>query len=124
MAKDFRVCSNSPSWPRILPAKALVHESIAVLTLHRWAITLWAYKIRIPNGGQHARSPQKSVWTSEIQDILPYQEAENAFYRYKRIIGGRLRAKNENAQKQEAAIGCTILNRMLKMGEPLSYAVG
>jgi len=51
-------------------------------------------------------------------------EAENAFYRYKRIISGRLRAKNEDAQKQEAAIGCAILNRMLEMGESLSYAVG
>jgi hypothetical protein len=50
--------------------------------------------------------------------------AENAFYRYKRIIGGRLRAKNDNAQKREAGIGCAILNRMLEMGEPLSYAVG
>jgi len=49
---------------------------------------------------------------------------ENTFYRYKRIIGGRLRAKNDDAQKREAAIGCAILNRMLEMGEPLSYAVG
>ena len=49
---------------------------------------------------------------------------ENAFYRYKRIIGGRLRAKNDDAQKQEAAIGCAILNRMFEMGEPLSYVVG
>ena len=50
--------------------------------------------------------------------------AENAFYRYKRIIGGRLRAKNDDAQKREAAIGYAILNRMLEMGKPLSYAVG
>ena len=50
--------------------------------------------------------------------------AENAFYRYKRIIGGRLRAKNDNAQKREAAIGCAILNQMLEMGDPLSYAIG
>ena len=50
--------------------------------------------------------------------------AENAFYRYKRIIGGRLRAKNDDAQKREAAIGCAILNRMFEMGEPLSYVVG
>jgi hypothetical protein len=35
-----------------------------------------------------------------------------------------MRAKNEEAQKREAAIGCAILNRMLEMGEPLSYAVG
>jgi len=50
--------------------------------------------------------------------------AENTFYRYKRIIGGRLRAKNDDAQKREEAIGCAILNRMLNMGKPLSYAVG
>jgi len=48
--------------------------------------------------------------------------AENAFCRYKRIIGGRLRAKNEDAQKREAVIGCAILNRMRDMGRPLSYA--
>ena len=50
--------------------------------------------------------------------------AENAFYRYKRIIGGRLRANNDDAQKLEATICCAILNLMLEMGEPLSYAVG
>ena len=50
--------------------------------------------------------------------------AENAFYRYKGTIGGRLRAKNDDAQKQEAVIGCAILNRMFEIGEPLSYAVG
>jgi len=49
--------------------------------------------------------------------------AENAFYRYKKIIGGRLSAKNDDAQKREAAIGCTILNKMLEMCEPLSYAI-
>ena len=49
--------------------------------------------------------------------------AENGFYRYKKIIGGRLRAKNDDAQKREAAIGCTILNKMLEMCEPLSYAI-
>ena len=46
------------------------------------------------------------------------------YYRYKRIIGGRLRAKNDDAQKLEAAIDYAILNRMRDMGRPLSYAVG
>jgi len=41
-----------------------------------------------------------------------------------RELAGRLRAKNDNAQKQEAAIGCAILNRVREMGGPLSYAVG
>ena len=42
----------------------------------------------------------------------------------KESLGGRLRAKNDDARKQEAAIDCAILNRMLEMGEPLSYAIG
>lgn len=69
------------------------------------------------------RSKGWSEWKRQSGYYLQ-SHAENAFYRYKRIIGGQLRAKNDDAQKQEAAIGCAILNRMLEMGEPLSYAVG
>jgi len=69
------------------------------------------------------RSKGRSEWKRQSGYYLQSQ-AENAFYRYKRIIGGRLRAKNDDAQKREAAIGCAILNKMLEMGEALSYAVG
>jgi hypothetical protein len=69
------------------------------------------------------RSKGWSEWKRQSGYYLQ-SHAENAFYRYKKIIGGRMRAKNEEAQKREAAIGCAILNRMLEMGEPLSYAVG
>jgi hypothetical protein len=69
------------------------------------------------------RSKGWSEWKRQSGYYLQ-SHAENAFYRYKRIIGGRLRAKNDDAQQREAAIGCAILNRMLEMGEPLSYAVG
>ncbi len=50
-------------------------------------------------------------------------KAENVMYRYKKIIGGRLRAKDDEAQEREAAIGCAILNRMRETGKPLSYPV-
>ena len=69
------------------------------------------------------RSKGWSEWKRQSGYYLQ-SHAENAFYRYKRIIGGRLRAKNDDAQKREAAIGCAILNRMREMGGPLSYAVG
>jgi transposase len=69
------------------------------------------------------RSKGRSEWKRQSGYYLQ-SHAENAFYRYKRIIGGRLRAKNDDAQKREAAIGCAILNRMFEMGEPSSYAVG
>jgi hypothetical protein len=48
---------------------------------------------------------------------------ENTFSRFKRIIGGRLRSKHDEAQEREALIGCAILNRMLEIGRPVSYQV-
>ncbi len=65
----------------------------------------------------------RSEWKRQSGYYLQ-SHAENAFYRYKGIIGGRLRARNDDAQKREAAISCAILNRILEMGGPLSYAVG
>ena len=48
---------------------------------------------------------------------------ENAFHRFNRIIEGQLRSKNSEAQEREALIGCTILNKMLEIGRPISYEV-
>ncbi len=50
--------------------------------------------------------------------------AENVFFRYQTILGGRLRAKRGEAQEREAAIGCAVLNRMRALGRPQSYAIG
>jgi hypothetical protein len=74
----------------------------------------------------HIAEIQSKGWSEWKRQSGYYlqRHAENAFYRYKTIIGGWMRAKNDEAQKREAEIGCTILNRMLEMGEPLSYAVG
>jgi hypothetical protein len=45
---------------------------------------------------------------------------ETAMGRYKGVIGPRLRACSFLAQQTEAAIGVTILNRMLACGRPKS----
>ena len=50
--------------------------------------------------------------------------AENAFFRYKSIIGDRLRARLSQAQDAEALIACNILNRMTELGRPASFAIG
>ncbi len=49
---------------------------------------------------------------------------ENAFFRYKSIIGDRLRSRHSKAQDAEAAIACNILNRMTELGRPASFAIG
>ena len=49
--------------------------------------------------------------------------AENAFSRFKRTFGDRLRAKRDESQEREASLACQLLNRMLEFGRPLSYPV-
>ena len=50
--------------------------------------------------------------------------AENAFFRYKSIIGDSLRARSPAGQGSEAVLGCEILNRMTALGRPVSYRIG
>ncbi len=49
---------------------------------------------------------------------------ENAFFRYKSILGDRLRARTSGSQETEALIACNILNRMFELGRPASVAIG
>ncbi len=48
---------------------------------------------------------------------------ENAFFRYKSMLGDRLHARGLAAQKVEVVIACKILNRMLDLGRPKSVAI-
>jgi predicted metal-dependent peptidase len=45
---------------------------------------------------------------------------ETAVFRYKAIIGRRLRARTLPAQKTEARVACSVLNRMTRLGRPVS----
>jgi len=45
---------------------------------------------------------------------------ETAMFRYKAIIGPGLRARSLPAQKTEARAGCAVLNRMTRLGMPIS----
>ena len=49
---------------------------------------------------------------------------ENAFFRYKSIIGDRLRGRHPKAQEAEVLLACNILNRMTELGRSASYAIG
>jgi hypothetical protein len=59
-------------------------------------------------------------WTSGYYDQA---YAENAFSRFKRTFGDRLRAKREESQEREASLACALLNRMRELGRPQSYPV-
>ena len=45
---------------------------------------------------------------------------ETAVSRYKAIIGRRLRARTLSSQKTEARVACSVLNRMTRLGMPVS----
>ena len=49
---------------------------------------------------------------------------ENAFLRYKSIIGEDLRVRSPAGQGSEVVLGCEILNRMTAVGRPMSYRIG
>ncbi len=48
---------------------------------------------------------------------------ENAFYRYKQLIGGRLRSRNIQAQAAEVRLAVYVLNRMLELGASRSEPI-
>lgn len=48
---------------------------------------------------------------------------ENGFFRYKQIIGGRLRARSLETQTAEVKVACNLLNTMTEMGRPVSEAL-
>lgn len=49
--------------------------------------------------------------------------SENTFFRYKTIIGNKLRARLIENQKAESTLACNILNKMVTIGMPDSYKV-
>ena len=49
---------------------------------------------------------------------------ENAFFRYKSIIGDSLRAWSPAGRGTEVDLACNILNQMTVLGRPISYRIG
>jgi len=49
--------------------------------------------------------------------------AETAMFRYKATIGGSLRARTLPAQKTEAKVACSVLDRMTRLGRPMSQRI-
>ena len=48
---------------------------------------------------------------------------ETAIFRYKTIIGRGLRARTLPSQKTEARVACSVLNRMTRLGMPVSQRI-
>ena len=65
-------------------------------------------------GDDRARALWKKLKGYHSRSIV-----ETAMYRYKCILGGTLRSREERRQWVEAAVGCLIINKMTELGMPL-----
>ena len=70
---------------------------------------------------QRIREVGRREWQKE-SGYRQQARVENGFFRHKSLLGGGLRARNSNAQRREAIIGCHILNQMAELGRPESRA--
>jgi hypothetical protein len=87
----------------------------------------------VPRGKSRSRARDRTVkrvkeigrrrWKKE-SGYHVQARVENAFVRYKSIIGDRLRSRCSKAREAEALIACNILNRMTARGTPASYTIG
>ena len=85
--------------------------------------------------GHGQRSPARD-WTITVVQQLgrrrwkkasgyhQHARVENAFFRYKSIVGDCLRARSASGQRREAVLACNVLNRMTELGRPVSYRIG
>jgi hypothetical protein len=48
---------------------------------------------------------------------------ETAMFRYKTLVGSTLRARKFEAQKTEARVACSVINRMTQLGMPISHRI-
>jgi hypothetical protein len=48
---------------------------------------------------------------------------ETAMFRYKTLIGPKLRARTLATQQTEARIACSVINRMTQLGMPVSQRI-
>jgi len=82
----------------------------------------------------HATAPWRTRHIKRIHEVGrrawraesgQHQQArvENSVFRYKRLIGPRIRASSEAGRRVEMTVGCNILNTMMELGQPDSYSV-
>ena len=77
-------------------------------------------------GARGARVVVPPTKTASLSRRGARQQArvENAFFRYKSIVGDCLRARSSSGQRREAVLACNVLNRMTELGRPVSYRIG
>jgi hypothetical protein len=100
--------------------RALVQRGSITLWISEDAVASWKPAPSGLRGGKNKFSDH--VIEKECGYHLQ-ERVENTFFRYKTIIGPRLRSCHSESQKVEAMIACNILNTMIALGAPESFAI-
>lgn len=113
---------------------ACVYEAVAAHRGSPLEVVIPPRRGALPRDVPHATAPWRTRHIERIEEVgrrawraeagqTQQAKAENAVFRFKRIIGPRLRASGESARRVEMVTGCNILNTMLDLGRPESYSV-
>jgi hypothetical protein len=112
-----------------------IYEALAADSLPGVVIVIPPRKTASPSKPPEHVLRQRDAAIAEIAEVGRRQwrkesgahqqaRAENARFRYKRVLGDRLRSRVPERQQTEAMIAVNILNRMTILGMPESVAVG
>lgn len=69
---------------------------------------------------QEIKTFGRMAW-QKVREYGKRNISELSIQRYKKIIGRQLHAREFSRQKNETMLGCGVLNRMTKLGMPISY---
>ncbi len=70
----------------------------------------------------HVKTLGRRRWKKEV-GYHGQARVENAFFRYKSMIGDRLHARSQGGRSAEIMIACNVLNQMTELGRPESYGI-
>ncbi len=69
---------------------------------------------------QEIKTFGRMAW-QKVREYGKRNISELSIQRYKKIVGRQLHAREFSRQKNETMLGCGVLNRMTKLGMPISY---
>jgi hypothetical protein len=69
---------------------------------------------------QEIKTFGRMIW-QRVSNYGRRNYSELCLQRYKKILGNQMRARELARQKNEAMIGCGMLNKMTNLGMPISY---
>ena len=103
----------------------LGHTSDAQIIIHPRSNAVVSDKGKWPHRDKHVQKILDDGVHKWRRESGYYQQSkvENTFYRYKTILGKKLRARTEESREIETVIGCKILNRFLDLGRCESMLV-